>query len=216
VSTHGVVKLGIDRVQMGSSEPEALPGADALGAWLSRLLVRSPNVVVLERRYLGASLWERQFRPELELPMGCDVMVNPGLSRSPNQHTELRITLRFTAAAEQVILPLWTGAELTPRVVIDQVAAILSAIRAAPSRVMTPDMLADEARRLFDRDWAAKTARELEAYQLAEAVLILDPGHRNEMIVRLLPTPTSLLMVTRKVADETAFALWKLDPPDCP
>jgi hypothetical protein len=38
----------------------------------------------------------------------------------------------------------------------------------------------------------------------------------DEMIVRLLPTPTSLLMVTRKVADETAFALWKLDPLDCP
>jgi hypothetical protein len=185
VSTSGVVKLGIEGVRMGSWEPEALPAADALGAWLSRLLVRSPNVVVLERRYLGASLWERLFRPELELPLGCDVIVRPALTRLPNQHAELRITLVMTGADEPVTLPLWTGTELTPHVVINQVAAILSAVRAAPSQVTTPDRLADEARRLFDRAyWAAKTARELEAYQLAEAVLILEPGHGNAQLLR--------------------------------
>ena len=80
-SATGVVKVGIGGVQRGSWEPDALPAADVLGEWLSRLLVRSPGVVVLERRHLGVSLTERLFQPELELPAGCNIVVGAGPSR---------------------------------------------------------------------------------------------------------------------------------------
>jgi hypothetical protein len=190
VSASGVVKVGIGSVRVGSWEPEALPGVDQLGGWLSRLLVRSPNVVVLERRHLGVSHWERLFRPELELPVGCDVVVEPVLSKLPDERTELQITLRPGAGKEPMTLEPWIGEMMTPQVVLVQAAAILEAVRAAPSRATTPEALADEASRLFDRAyWAAKTARAPEAYELAQAVLVLEPVHRNAQLLRarLLP-----------------------------
>ena len=150
-SASGVVKVGIGGVRRGSREPEALPDADVLGEWLSRLLVRSPGVVVLERRHLGVSLTERLFRPELEPPAGCDIIVEPTLTRLSDERTELRIMLRTGGAAEPVALPPWTGSELHPQVVIDQAASILEAVQAVPARATTPESLANEAKRLFDR-----------------------------------------------------------------
>jgi hypothetical protein len=186
----GVVKVGIGTVQRGTWEPETLLSSDLLGEWFSRLLVRSPGVVVLERRHLGMSLAERLFQPELEPPAGCDVVVEAAVARLPDEQTELRITLRTVATAELVTLPAWTGSELVSRVLIDQAASILAAIQAAPGRPTTPEALAEEARRMFDQAyWAAKTDQELKACELAQAVLVIEPGHHNAQLLRTRMLP---------------------------
>ena len=104
-------------------------------------------------------------------------------------------------------LPPWTGSELNPGVVIDQAVFILAAIQAAPARATTPEALADEVERLFDRAyWAAKTARELEAYDLAQAVLVIEPGHRNAQLLRLRLLPE---------VNAERFKAWdRLTPPE--
>ena len=125
-----------------------------------------------------------------------------------DERTELRILLRLGAAREPLALPSWIGSESDPRRRVSiRSASILAAVQAAPIRATTPEALADEVGRLFDRAyWAAKTARELEAYDLAQAVLVIEPGHRNAQLLRLRLLPE---------VNAERFKAWdRLTPPE--